>query len=613
MLRCLSKQLPEGRLTSGTSHLHPFCVRQLPRLSKPFYRHHGSTTGLSTGLYQTLNSAKNEIRVLKIESGRWEDDIKCSLKVTSLDGIARTRYDTLSYTWGDPETTRRIMVDQQNIDVSVNLFTAVRALRRRFGTATIWADALCINQQDDREKSTQVALMGRVYKQGRQTWVSLGCPDEKWANGSWVPAHHIRERAHILQRAIRGVWRLVWHHFILRRSRQSRLGVNHISDAVRIANHPQSESDLSDEDRAHRKLAITLLTWLTGHDYWSRVWIVQEIALSQIDPICVFGRHQIPLLSLDTVLGDWLGGDMFSQRAPQEAAQMETLGTGADRTLEICLLRDEYISRLRLRIEGSMDMLRALQLASFRRASVVHDHVYGLRSLLPIDQQKLLQPDYSLSTQEVYASTTRTLLQREESGRLLCAAVGISPHNKHNLPSWSLDFSQPLRLPVRGDDTKGIEGLDQVSRSANVLRIQGRSRAERVTFRIPMNAFNDPGHYPTVSKFLRSDIYEEDTQRLRGAGPATNHQMDSPNDMQYIFFLTDLERVGKCSNEVLPGDELWTFVGADSPFVLRPVQDDGLGYKSRERYRLVGPSKFFDGAVESTPHADAVLRVIELI
>lgn len=112
--------------------------------------------------YGKLNHAKSQIRVVKIEPGRWEDDISCRLKVISLSGFLRARYDTLSFTWGNSENRRTIRVNQQDIDVSANLFMALRALRCRFRTATVWADALCVNQKDDSEKSNQVAMMGEI-------------------------------------------------------------------------------------------------------------------------------------------------------------------------------------------------------------------------------------------------------------------------------------------------------------------------------------------------------------------------------------------------------------------------------------------------------------------
>ena len=43
----------------------------------------------------------------------------------------------------------------------------------------IWADAICINQEDDAEKSLEVAQMGKVYENARRVLIWLGDTDEE--------------------------------------------------------------------------------------------------------------------------------------------------------------------------------------------------------------------------------------------------------------------------------------------------------------------------------------------------------------------------------------------------------------------------------------------------
>jgi hypothetical protein len=580
---------------------HCRATQQLLQLSPAPRSYHGATSSI----YGPLNHAKNEIRVITIKPGRWDDDISCSLKVISLDGLLRTRYDTLSYTWGNSENTRTIRVDQQNIIVSTNLFMGLRAVRRTFTTATIWADALCINQKDDREKSNQVTLMGRIYKQGRQTWISLGCPDEKWADRSWSPAPHVPEKARMLTFLVRGVWRLGWHHLVLRRSCKSRLGVNHVSDAARIVGATSPEHNFNNPGQEHQKIAMSMLTWLACHDYWSRVWIVQEIALSRNDPICIFGKHQVPLLSLDTVFSDWLTGNILAFEG-WEAVWTAEIGKGVDRAQEICLLRDEFLSTWKLRFTGSMGLLRALQFASYRRASIAHDHVYGLRSLLSTKDQESLQPDYSLSTRELYASVTNLLLQEGKSANLLCAAVGTSQLDEHNLPSWSLDFSKSLRLPIRRADSENYGEFSGELIGSGILRIRGRYLGEQIALVFSDNILGDLRHVPVVSKFLSREIWEEDSYRkgrewyrvdtqtdsqqadldAQSGGSAdsvTSASDSSSHEGQSLeVFLTDQERLGKCSNGVSQGVEIWAFVGSKTTFVLRPLPEEKEGHRARK-------------------------------
>ncbi|CAH0003359.1 unnamed protein product [Clonostachys byssicola] len=112
-------------------------------------------------VYNPVDSAGREIRLLVIQPGLWSEEITCRLKTVSLnDG---PRYETLSYTWGDNSKEHLIQVDGSRFRVNHNLFLALRRLRSLDEARVIWIDAICINQSDNNEKSAQVAMMGRIY------------------------------------------------------------------------------------------------------------------------------------------------------------------------------------------------------------------------------------------------------------------------------------------------------------------------------------------------------------------------------------------------------------------------------------------------------------------
>jgi len=573
------------------------------------------------GIYEPIDWMwEDQIRVLKLQPGRWDDPISCRIKVVSLDQLFKPRYDTLSYTWGKPGSKSSISVNGQTIDVSTNLFMALRALRRRFFTITIWADALCIDQGNNDEKSKQVALMGKIYKHGRRTWVSLGCPDESWADGSWSPPFRLPESAPVCSRLIRGAWRYWWHNLVLRRSLRSRRGVSHIADAVRVMRPTRLPNNSDDLDRLHqhKKTATSMLTWLTTHDYWSRVWIVQEIALSRVDPICLFGRHQIPLLSLGSVLRDCTAPD------PQAVPCPAMIEEASYRAQEICMRRYEPLQTPTVGVASTMELLRALQFASYRNASDPRDHIYGLRSLIPAIDQTWIKPNYILTTRELYADVTRLLLERKWSVSLLCCAVGMGhQQNGHNLPSWSLDFRKPMpRLPC-SSDILGVQEQENIDNKStdrlHILRLWGESQGETITRFIAPKDYYEFGHMSNpetsrhVSEFLQSNIFEPDERWRRDTDARTEIQE------QFAFFSTDQGRIGKCFNEVRQGDEIWSFDGSVIAFVLRPLTESGEQeevVRDRyiwDRYRLVGACKFL-GEVENTwGLPEQARRMIELV
>lgn len=123
--------------------------------------------------YRDLPADGTHIRLLKLEPGEREDFIHCHLEPTTLEA-AKGKYECISYVWGSSSEIRRILVDGHWIYVTLNLFHALQHFRKRDGPRTLWADAICIQQMNPREKGLQVQLMGDIYERSVRTLVWLG-------------------------------------------------------------------------------------------------------------------------------------------------------------------------------------------------------------------------------------------------------------------------------------------------------------------------------------------------------------------------------------------------------------------------------------------------------
>lgn len=71
-------------------------------------------------------------------------------------------YYALSYTWGTHTEKKEIFLDEESFLVQPNLESTLRQFRSRFWPFLIWADAVCINQDDNNERSQQVMLMEKI-------------------------------------------------------------------------------------------------------------------------------------------------------------------------------------------------------------------------------------------------------------------------------------------------------------------------------------------------------------------------------------------------------------------------------------------------------------------
>ncbi|KAF2209814.1 hypothetical protein CERZMDRAFT_46536, partial [Cercospora zeae-maydis SCOH1-5] len=90
-------------------------------------------------------------------------------------------YEALSYAWGRLDRTHTAYVvgsDTQlvlgSLRITRGFDIALRNLRRTDTGRSLWADAICINQENVDERSIQVQRMEEIYKHALRVVVWLG-------------------------------------------------------------------------------------------------------------------------------------------------------------------------------------------------------------------------------------------------------------------------------------------------------------------------------------------------------------------------------------------------------------------------------------------------------
>ena len=154
-------------------------VELVERLDLSFHRQP------SFSIYQQLRYEGKEIRLVVIEpANSFDDQIQLNVHCISLNNSENTRYDALSYFWGPISDLETIMTTVGTstgagtpVEVTKNLFGALKHLRNAKSQRTFWIDFLCINQSDNIERNQQVTLMGEIYDSADNVYVWLGEED----------------------------------------------------------------------------------------------------------------------------------------------------------------------------------------------------------------------------------------------------------------------------------------------------------------------------------------------------------------------------------------------------------------------------------------------------
>jgi hypothetical protein len=139
--------------------------------------------GNRSTLYTTLGlpQGSRSIRVLDIHGPSPLEDggpLQCDVRIIDLDPGHGSSFTALSYVWDIAVTgSYSITCNSFPITVTPNCHSALRHLRNKLGKFTIWIDAICINQDDEREKESQIQIMGDIYSTAETVFIWLGDGD----------------------------------------------------------------------------------------------------------------------------------------------------------------------------------------------------------------------------------------------------------------------------------------------------------------------------------------------------------------------------------------------------------------------------------------------------
>ncbi|KAL7909399.1 heterokaryon incompatibility domain-containing protein [Trichoderma velutinum] len=125
--------------------------------------------------YDRIDLKGHAIRLLRLLSGSGSDQIVCEIIEAWLYSEEDLLpYEALSYTWGSAEAPQNIIVNGKLLAVTENLYEALQQLRYRNKERLLWVDAICINQDDNKERGHQVQQMGDIFKKAERVIFWLG-------------------------------------------------------------------------------------------------------------------------------------------------------------------------------------------------------------------------------------------------------------------------------------------------------------------------------------------------------------------------------------------------------------------------------------------------------
>ncbi|KAL0469369.1 heterokaryon incompatibility protein domain-containing protein [Neurospora intermedia] len=443
--------------------------------------------------YSPLSREKRETRVFRFSSPRQSGSDRISLELghASLDDDS-LQYRALSYVWGDTKNKEDIEVNGKLFSVGENLHALLQTLQHHGVESWLWADAICIQQSDDDEKSWHVQSMCDIFKNGEfvYSWLGPGSEATDVAMdffSDWGP------------RALKvGVMEKLWPTYLptdacgiqdITLSTPSHIYIQRIRRYFFPKPVFEKESTVEDASSTnhewydlarflydllhveglhgtHGKFIISDLeagiTNLLTKEYWHRIWIFQEVALAR-EVLLMCGEKFTPISYFEAVLEalwKFCGGfPMFFHDFPLRHGFCEQFPSH--------LYPNKAILVRQLLCRGGKVSLGTLLLAfsdkterPLYRATDPRDIVYGILGLLSNDDRHSFgNVDYTnTSWVDLFTQATRSLIKAsltsDSYARERVYTIG------HCLPR---PRDQPSELPSWVPDWRdvGIKGLPQ--------------------------------------------------------------------------------------------------------------------------------------------------------
>ena len=126
----------------------------------------------------------NSIRILSLPPGDRSARLQGELHPAAVPGsnspwcVSEPTFEALSYAWGDGNLCQTIFCSNSAIKITQSLFDALIHLRHPEATRKLWVDALCIDQNNNDEKTEQIPHMKDIYQHADQVVIWLGLADK---------------------------------------------------------------------------------------------------------------------------------------------------------------------------------------------------------------------------------------------------------------------------------------------------------------------------------------------------------------------------------------------------------------------------------------------------
>ncbi|QIW99543.1 hypothetical protein AMS68_005061 [Peltaster fructicola] len=525
-----------------------------------------TTSPPASSSYLPLSRHQKQIRLLTILlnatafNGVCSDTLRCRLETFLLtDGL---EYECLSNCWGDAQPYTKIFLDDHAISITRNAYNALCRFHDDhhngvLQTHYLWIDALCINQDDLEERAHQVSFMAEIYRRASCVRAWLAMPEQPTPEYLAGTKDGFRVLEQIEAHGINGQW----------------------------------------SQNVQYRHAVRSLTEVFRNPYWSRRWIVQEIAFAKALKLYHHGlpAYFLSVQALQALCLAAVANRSYSTDCQQHSHPVHP--ATADYTADFQI------------VFGVIGMISTVQ------GMARHDdHVYSLLGFLPAAWDVV--PDYNKPWEELFVELTLKVIETGDSSfrietdhasyiKLRALVIDtvtavLTPNDEHKsslsyrLRKWTQLYQEHANATAV-NRTQNQQLPSQIARTMLSDELFGLGTSSRLSAKQLELVVEG------LCQYMASDEHSDEIMSFLPPFDKARLMLEKS-----IFFMTTKSRPSKTAGLTKVGDQVCVFASCNTPFCVRPTTKGG-----EVVYRLVGECYVDVGVMEGEAVDEALATIRE--
>ncbi|KAF4984582.1 hypothetical protein FZEAL_258 [Fusarium zealandicum] len=378
------------------------------------------------------------LRLLKIHPGSEDDELVCDLFAADLD--TTPSYTALSYVWGDPTKSADLICSGHACKITRSLAEGLRRIRKVDQVEIAWADAICINQNDNIEKGHQVDLMGVIYASARDVLVWLGADTTDSSHEAFRCLRTINEKLYT---------RTDQEWYIPTKEESPIHSVSVTSASGQTINMSAPTARRSVLGFVLGEFGKECVGRLFELSWFSRVWVLQEVGVATA-AIAFWGDFSIDFSEIAAFIYNvYFEEDLKYFLEPE----ISTALAGAPlyalwNVWSTYEKKDSWMHRTpvlrafaqQLAVHSDLDFTLVLEASRYFNATNTLDHVYAFlghpKAKKPGSEKTWLQANYSLTVKEQHCLLASSLAQDSLNFLVQVEQTPESLEADFEHPSW---------------------------------------------------------------------------------------------------------------------------------------------------------------------------------